>query len=277
MASGAITTSKIAVGNITTTLIADGNVTTAKLPDNAITTAKIADSNITGAKILADAIDSEKIADAGVPNRKLVHDSITINGRSVALGGSITVSGGGTPVPSCGSVSAKYAVLTGTLSSLMVAVRRLLQLSSRLTQGTRSIQVRHLWLLQTPQTNTVTVTKTSDARFSFPVSQEHLGTYHATLDGTVTRTLDDSEYTHRVTGSVVVARGWYVDVDTSQPSALSQMTNHWYLARVWFSSRDNKQYRTATSTSVLPTRTGGYDFKSGELFLNATSRGVIEH
>lgn len=60
----------------------DGSVSTAKIADTAVTTAKLADGSVTTAKIV----------DAAVTNAKLANSSVTVNGSTVALGGSATVS-----------------------------------------------------------------------------------------------------------------------------------------------------------------------------------------
>src|SRR5210317_456063 len=109
----AITTAKIADNAITSDKIAPGAVVAADVGDGTITTAKIADSNVTTAKIAADAIDGTKIADdsinsehitdgsvdnvhlaGSIANDRLANNSVTINGSSVSLGGSVDISAG---------------------------------------------------------------------------------------------------------------------------------------------------------------------------------------
>ena len=60
----------------------DSGVTTPKIADNAVTSAKILDGTIVSADLSAA---------AGITNGQLANNSITINGTSVALGGSTTI------------------------------------------------------------------------------------------------------------------------------------------------------------------------------------------
>jgi len=59
----------------------DGSVNTAQLADDAVTTAKILNANVT----------TVKVADDAITNAKIANESITINGSTVALGGSVTI------------------------------------------------------------------------------------------------------------------------------------------------------------------------------------------
>lgn len=61
------------------------------LADNVVATAKIANSAVTNAKIANGAVSNSKIANATIENAKLVNSSITIGGKSVSLGGSLTL------------------------------------------------------------------------------------------------------------------------------------------------------------------------------------------
>ena len=61
------------------------------LADGIVTTAKIANSAVTNAKIANGAVSNGKIANSTIQNEKLVYSSITINGASVSLGGSLTL------------------------------------------------------------------------------------------------------------------------------------------------------------------------------------------
>ena len=88
---------QIGVGLITSP--SDDSVTTAKLADDAVTTAKILDNNVTVAKLpTALDISSNTVTlpatvgglGTGLTNTQLQNNSISINGSSVALGGSIT-------------------------------------------------------------------------------------------------------------------------------------------------------------------------------------------
>src|SRR5210317_1369533 len=113
IADNAITSDKIAPGAVVAADVGDGTITTAKIADSNVTTAKVADANITSAKIAADAIDGTKIADdsinsehitdgsvdnvhlaGSIANDKLANSSVTINGSSVSLGGSVDISAG---------------------------------------------------------------------------------------------------------------------------------------------------------------------------------------
>ena len=77
---------QIGVGLITTT--GDNTVTTAKIVDDAVTYAKMQDI-ATGNRVLGRATAGE-ISEVQVSNDMLSNNSISINGTSVALGGSIT-------------------------------------------------------------------------------------------------------------------------------------------------------------------------------------------
>ena len=88
---------QMGVGLITSP--SDDSVTTAKLADDAVTTAKILDNNVTVAKLpTALDISSNTVTlpatvgglGTGLTNTQLQNNSISINGSSVALGGSIT-------------------------------------------------------------------------------------------------------------------------------------------------------------------------------------------
>ena len=77
----------------------DDSVTTAKLADDAVTTAKILDNNVTVAKLPTTLDISGNTVTlpatvaglgTGLTNTQLQNNSISINGSSVALGGSIT-------------------------------------------------------------------------------------------------------------------------------------------------------------------------------------------
>ena len=62
--------------------IKDDGIATAEIQDDAVTTAKIPDSAVTNAKLAGS-----------IANAKLANSSITINGSSVSLGGSATITG----------------------------------------------------------------------------------------------------------------------------------------------------------------------------------------
>ena len=94
----------------------DNTVSTIKIVDGAVTTAKIADGSITTAKIADGAVGTVDIADAAVTNAKLANPSITINGSSVALGGSVSISG----LPSQTGNAGTYLTTDGTNASWAV-------------------------------------------------------------------------------------------------------------------------------------------------------------
>ena len=88
---------QIGVGVITTP--ADGSVDTAQLASSAVTSTKIADEAVTGGKISPTFDVSAKTVTlpstvlglgTGLTNTQLQNNSISINGSSVALGGSVT-------------------------------------------------------------------------------------------------------------------------------------------------------------------------------------------
>ena len=88
---------QIGVGVITTP--ADGSVDTAQLASSAVTSTKIADEAVTGGKISPTFDVSTKTVTlpatvaglgTGLTNTQLQNNSISINGSSVALGGSVT-------------------------------------------------------------------------------------------------------------------------------------------------------------------------------------------
>lgn len=91
IAAGAVTEAKLGSGAVTTAKIADVNVTTGKLADSAVTTGKLADSAVTTVKLADGAVTTAKITDANVTNAKLANSSMTVNGTSIALGASGTV------------------------------------------------------------------------------------------------------------------------------------------------------------------------------------------
>ena len=102
---------QIGVGVITTP--ADGSVDTAQLASSAVTSTKIADEAVTGGKISPTFDVSAKTVTlpatvaglgTGLTNTQLQNNSISINGSSVALGGSITGVGVGT-LPTVTSVT----------------------------------------------------------------------------------------------------------------------------------------------------------------------------
>lgn len=94
--SGAVA---IATGGVGSTELATNSVITSKIADNNVTTSKIADSNVTEQKLANNAVTTNKIADANVTNAKLQNSAVTVtagsnlvNGGTVSLGGSVTLS-----------------------------------------------------------------------------------------------------------------------------------------------------------------------------------------
>ena len=63
---------------VTTAKIADGNVTEAKLAANSVTTAKIADGNVTEAKLAANSVTTDKIVDKNVTTDKIADEAVTV-------------------------------------------------------------------------------------------------------------------------------------------------------------------------------------------------------
>jgi len=69
--TGAITEAKLATGSVTTIKIADGNVTEGKLASNAVSTFKILDGNVTEGKLASNSVTVNKIADLTITNAKI--------------------------------------------------------------------------------------------------------------------------------------------------------------------------------------------------------------
>jgi hypothetical protein len=88
--TGTYPTPTIATGVVTTTKIADANVTSAKLAANAVTTTNITDANVTTAKVADSAITAAKIADGAVANADLAADGASL---AKVSGGILAVSG----------------------------------------------------------------------------------------------------------------------------------------------------------------------------------------
>ena len=84
IATGAITTDKIAASAVTTAKILDANITSGKLASDSVTTVKITDANVTTAKIAADAVTTAKILDANVTAGKLANTAVTAGAYTTA-------------------------------------------------------------------------------------------------------------------------------------------------------------------------------------------------
>src|SRR6056300_1168069 len=94
LADDSVTSAKVTDGVISAADVADGTLTNAKLADSTIENGKIADGTLTNAKLADSTIENGKIADSTIANAKLVNSSVTVNGSSVALGGSVEISAG---------------------------------------------------------------------------------------------------------------------------------------------------------------------------------------
>jgi hypothetical protein len=84
----------MALTKVTTSGLADDSVTSAKVSDGVISAADVADGTLTNAKLADGTIENGKIADSTIANAKLANSSVTVNGSSVALGGSVDISAG---------------------------------------------------------------------------------------------------------------------------------------------------------------------------------------
>ncbi len=69
---------------------AEDDIVRIRIADGGVDTTQLAADAVTGAKIADDAINSEHITDGSVDNAHLANSSITINGSSISLGGSVT-------------------------------------------------------------------------------------------------------------------------------------------------------------------------------------------
>ena len=88
--NAAVTGLKIADDAVTNAKINDNAVDTGQLINLAVTTAKLDNDAVTNAKIADNAINSEHYTDGSVDNVHLANSSITIDGSTVSLGGSVT-------------------------------------------------------------------------------------------------------------------------------------------------------------------------------------------
>ena len=113
----AVTADKLANNAVTTAKILDAAVTTDKILDSAVTTTKILNANVTTEKLANNAVITAKIADLNVTNAKLQYSSVTINGTSIDLGTSATITA--SPV---GTALISGNVLVGSASNVAAAV-----------------------------------------------------------------------------------------------------------------------------------------------------------
>ena len=94
MALTKVTTSGLADDSITSAKVANGVISAADVADGTLTNAKLADGTIENGKIADGTIQNAKIVDGTIANAKLANSSVTVNGSSVALGGSVEISAG---------------------------------------------------------------------------------------------------------------------------------------------------------------------------------------
>ena len=260
--------------SINTAQLTDGGVSTAKLSDGAVQTAKIGNDQVTSAKIATNGVVTSNITDANVTNAKLQHSTITINGVTVALGTSATIPTGGGPNPPVDQSPLNLGVQPNEVTyagSGTTTVTATLTVDSgfSLNAGTTSVSASDT------SNHPITVTRVSDTSFTFPVQRSEVGSIHVAASGTVTQSSDDSESTHTVTTTIHVDRPWYSSISATQPSNVSSMTDNGVLA-----NDEETTYTTTGNASAhlyiaLVTRSGGYEFKSGELYLTATNVGTV--
>lgn len=118
IATNAVTATKIADGSVQTAKIADGNVTEGKLAANSVTTTKIADGNVTEGKLAANSVTTTKIADGSVQTAKIADANVT---PSKLSGVNFNQSGG------CGTISlTTTGVITVVSTSITSNGRNLL-------------------------------------------------------------------------------------------------------------------------------------------------------
>jgi hypothetical protein len=77
VASGAITTTKLANDAVTSAKIVDGTITVSDIADDAVETSKIKDANVTTAKLTNNAVTTAKITDGNVTYAKIQNVSAT--------------------------------------------------------------------------------------------------------------------------------------------------------------------------------------------------------
>jgi len=94
MALTKVTTSGLADDSITSAKVANGVISAADVADGTLTNAKLADGTIENGKIADGTIQNAKIVDGTIANAKLANSSVTVNGSSVSLGGSVDISAG---------------------------------------------------------------------------------------------------------------------------------------------------------------------------------------
>lgn len=253
--------------------MADNSIGTRNIIDDSIVTAAIADNAVQTAQINDSAVTNDKLA-GSIANSKLQHDSITINGTVVELGGHINIPGGGTPVVPVDQHPLKvslnpneivYAVSGTQTVTATVTVDSGFTISSGSTSGTAYNYANQ----------PVTVTKVSDTSFTFVVDRTEFGTWSFTVRGTVVRSSDDSEFEHSAHANVNVDRKWYSSITASVPANVSSMTDNGLLngsETITYTADGEADKRLYLA---LPTRSGGYTLTSGNLFLSSTNVGVI--
>lgn len=118
IADGNVTEAKIATNAVTATKISDGSVQTAKIADGNVTAGKIADGNITEGKLAANSVTTTKIADGSVQTAKIADANVT---PSKLSGVNFNQSGG------CGTISlTTTGVITVVSTSITSNGRNLL-------------------------------------------------------------------------------------------------------------------------------------------------------
>lgn len=122
--------------------------------------------------------------------------------------------------------------------------------------------------------NAITISNRTltSSTFSFTVSateKQSLQTIRATA--TAYATYNGSTHSQGVSADIRILAGWFSGLRTSVPSNNDDLTDNGVFGNnetVTFTATSGG---TAVAYIALPTRTGGYTFKSGELFLNSTT------
>ena len=284
LAPNAVTTVKIQDDAVTQAKMADDSVGTAQLIDLSVTTAALANDSVTTGKIAAGAVETTdlanaavtgaKIANTTVANGNLVHDSIVINGITAELGGNIRIPTGTGPTPPTDqgkltlSPSPTEIVFATTGTTNCIAT---VGVTSGYTIKANSTSVS----VTDANNNAAVVVRQDDTEFTFSLPNNERGEAHLVVEGTVVRSSDDSEFVHSASAIIYIDQRWYASINANQPTDISQMTQQ----GVWQGSGTEVFTSTGVAAShayiALPTRSGGYTFKSGELFLNNTSLGAL--
>lgn len=122
LATGAVTTIKIADLNVTSDKIADGSITSNKIAGLSVTTDKITDGNITLAKMADNSIRTGNIIDGNITSSKIANNSVGIAQLNVNDGSNGQVlSTNGAGVLSFVASLALGGDLTGTTDNAVIA------------------------------------------------------------------------------------------------------------------------------------------------------------